>query len=89
MATVSKDMYEELHHTARHDEGRTVDVSKLAKPVNDFMNAPGRWNGPTAAKRTSKPWTPEQLAALRLQAPPKRPTFAEKMAARAAANNKD
>ena len=62
---------------------------------NDFLNnghtnasdPQFRWNGNTG--RGAKPlWTPEALKALRDAAPKPKPTFAEKMAARAAAAKK-
>jgi hypothetical protein len=62
------------------------------KIENDFMNnghpdsrdPKHRWNGTTGHE--AKPlWTPEALQALHDSAPKPKPTFAERMAARAAA----
>lgn len=51
---------------------------------NDYLNKPGRWNGPDVTKRPAA-LTPAQLDELRAKAPKKQPTFAEKARAAEAA----
>jgi hypothetical protein len=78
------------------DDARWAEEESMAiKIENDFLHngitdpndSRFRWNGPTGHEPKPK-FTPEQLAALRASAPAPKPTFAEKMAARAAAAKK-
>jgi hypothetical protein len=53
---------------------------------NDYMQAPGRWNGPNTDIRARKPLTPAELDELRANSATKsQPTFAEKAKAAEAA----